>query len=338
MTEILKLSPAKALKLIFNALVGAGAAPKNARYFADAILDTELSGLDGHGFYWLQYYCEHLKSGKVRGKVRPSIKKISPVAFRIDARNGLAHPAIEKGFGRLIPSARKNGIAGMAIYNSYNSATLGYHTGYLARHGLLAFGFTNSTPAICPVGGRTPVIGTNPLSFAVPGKKGKIAFLIDQSSSAIAWTAVKRAADEHRTIPLGWALDMNGQPTTNAEQGLAGSIAPAGGYKGFGQGLIVEVMCAALAGANRGPQMGSFMENDGKPIGCGQFFIALEPKVFSGGLFHKQVAALIKSVVSQDGARMPNARRTENQKRLKREGLPIDRLLYEKLRGFALQT
>ena len=335
MTETIKLSPAKALKLIFNALVGGGASPKNAKYFAGAILDTELSGLEGHGFYWLQYYCQHLQSGKVLGRVKPSIKKISKVAFRVDARNGLAHSAIEKGFYQLIPAARKNGIAGMAVHNSYNSATLGYHTGYLARHGLLAFGFTNSTPAISPVGGHTPVIGTNPLSFAVPGKKGKIAFLIDQSSSAVAWTAVKRAADEHRAIPLGWALDPQGQPTTDAEQGLAGSIAPAGGYKGFCQGLIVEVMCAALAGANRGPQMGSFMVDDGKPIGCGQFFIALEPKVFSGGLFDKQIAALVKSVISQEGTRMPNSRRMENQKRLKREGLAIERSLYEKLRFFA---
>ena len=337
MAETVKLSSAMALKLIFKALTGAGAAPENARYFADAILDTELSGLEGHGFYWLQYYCEHLKSGKVLGRVKPSIKKISPVAFRIDARNGLAHAAIERGFAKLIPAAKKNGIAGMAVHNSYNSATLGFHTGYLARHGLLAFGFTNSTPAISPVGGHKPVIGTNPLSFAVPGKNGKIAFLVDQSSSAVAWTAVKRAADEHRAIPLGWALDKNGLPTTDAEQGLLGSIVPAGGYKGFGQGLIVEVMCAALAGANRGPQMGSFMEDDGKPIGCGQFFIALEPKVFSGGQFHKQVTALIKSVVSQEGARMPNARRTDNQKRLKREGLPIERLLYEKLKKFAAE-
>ena len=160
----------------------------------------------------------------------------------------------------------------------------------------------------------------------------KIAFLIDQSSSAVAWTAVKRAADEHRNIPLGWALDTAGQPTTDPEQGLAGSIAPAGGYKGFGQGLIVEVMCAALAGANRGPQMGSFMDDDGKRIGCGQFFVALEPKVFSGGLFDKQITALTRSIVSQEGARMPNTRRVESQKRLKREGLSIERSLYEKLK------
>ena len=331
----LKLSPAAARKLIFNALTGAGTAETNAGYFADAILDTELSGLEGHGFYWLQYYCEHVESGKVDGRAKPRVKKLSPVAFRVDARRGFAHPAIEAGFAKLIPAAKKNGITGMAVHNSYNAATLGYHTGFLAKHGLLAFGFTNSTPAIAPVGGKKPVIGTNPLSFAVPGKKGKIAFLIDQSSSAVPWTSVKLAADQKRAIPLGWALDADGKPTTDAARGLDGSMAPAGGHKGFGQGLIVEVMCAALAGANRGPQMGSFMANDGKPIGCGQFFIAIDPDAFSGGAFARQVTALVKSIIGQDGARMPNARRTANQKRLAKEGVPIDRALHDRLKSFA---
>lgn len=333
--DALRLSPKAARALIYNALTGAGTAENNAGYFADAILDTELSGLEGHGFYWLQYYCEHVQCGKVDGRAKPSVKKLSPVAFRVDAKRGFAHPAIEAGFAKLIPAAKKNGIAGMAVHNSYNAATLGYHTGYLAKHGLLAFGFTNATPSIAPVGGRKPVIGTNPLSFAVPGKKGKIAFLIDQSSSAVPWTSVKLAADEGRAIPLGWALDADGKPTTDAARGLDGSMAPAGGHKGFGQGLIVEVMCAALAGANRGPQMGSFMANDGKPIGCGQFFIALDPDAFSGGVFTKQITALVKSISGQEGARMPNSRRTANQKRLAKEGLPIDRPLYERLKSFA---
>ena len=330
-----RLSAKAARSLIFEALTGAGTLPANAGYFADAILDTELSGLEGHGFYWLQYYCEHVSSGKVDGRAVPKVTKLSPVAFRVDARRGFAHPAIEKGFSKLIPAARKNGIAGMAVHNSYNAATLGYHTGYLARAGLLAFGFTNSTPAIAPVGGRKPVIGTNPLSFAVPGRAGKIAFLIDQSSSMVPWTAVKLAAEEGRRLPLGWALDVDGEPTTDPERGLAGSMAPAGGYKGFGQGLIVEVMCAALAGARRGPEMGSFMANDGKPIGCGQFFIAIEPKAFSGGTFTRQVTAVARSITEQEGARLPNSRRAANQKRLAVEGLPIDRALYERIKGFA---
>lgn len=330
-----RLAPKGARKLIFDALTGAGTLPKNAGYFADAILDTELSGLEGHGFYWLQYYCEHVRTGKVDGRATPQVKKVSPVAFRVDARRGFAHPAIEAGFSKLIPAARKNGIAAMAVHNSYNAATLGYHTGYLAKQGLVAFGFTNSTPAIAPVGGRKPVIGTNPLSFAVPGKAGKIGFLIDQSASAVTWTAVKLAADEGRTIPFGWALDLEGRPTTDPARGLMGSMAPAGGYKGFGAGLIVEVMCAALAGAKRGPEMGSFMANDGKAIGCGQFFIALEPKAFSGGSFARQVAALVTSITSQKGARLPNSRREANQKRLRKEGLSIERALYERLKSFA---
>ena len=329
------LKPRAARTLIFEALTGAGTAPANANYFTEAILDTELSGLEGHGFYWLQYYCEHVRSGKVDGMAKPKVRKISASAFRVDAGNGFAHPAIEKGFAKLIPAARKNGIAGMAVHNSYNAATLGFHTGFLARQGLLAFGFTNSTPAIAPVGGSKPVLGTNPLSFAVPGKPGKIAFLIDQSSSAVTWTAVKRAAEDGREIPLGWALDRDGNPTTDPAKGLEGSMAPSGGYKGFGQGLIVEVMCAALTGSSRGPQMGSFMANDGRPIGCGQFFIAIAPDQFSGGHFAKQVAALARSITAQDGARLPNARREANIKRLSKEGLPIGKALYERLKNFA---
>ena len=334
-SEQILLKPKAARALIFAALTGAGTAPANATYFTEAILDTELSGLEGHGFYWLQYYCAHVRSGKVDGKARPKIKKVSPVAFRVDANRGFAHPAIERGFEKLIPAAQKNGIAGMAVHNSYNAATLGFHTGYLAKRGLLAFGFTNATPAMAPVGGKKPVIGTNPMSFAVPGKSGKIAFLIDQSSSAVAQTAVKRAADEGRAIPVGWALDKDGAPTTDPLQGLEGSMAPSGGYKGFGQGLIVEIMCAALTGSNRGPQMGSFMANDGKPVGCGQFFIAIAPDLFSGGLFAKQVTALAKSITSQNGARLPNSRREANIKRLSEDGLPIDSALHEKLKSFA---
>lgn len=330
----IRLKPGQARKLISGALTGAGTAPANAAYFTEAILDTELSGLSGHGFYWLQYYCEHLKSGKVNGKVKPVVKRTLPVAFHIDAKNGFAHPAIAAGFAKLIPAAKKNGIAAMGVYNSYNAATLGYHTGVLAKQGLVAFGFTNSSPNIAPVGGKTKVIGTNPMSFAVPGGKGKIAFLIDQSSSAVAWTAVRHAANEGKPIPLGWGIDAEGKPTTDPQRVLnGGSMAPAGGHKGFGQGLIVEVMCAALAGGNRGLQMGSFTLND-KPIGCGQFFIAIDPGHFSGAVFAKQLKALVKSITAQEGARLPNSRRTANQKRLAKEGLPIDPVLYEKLRSF----
>jgi (2R)-3-sulfolactate dehydrogenase (NADP+) len=330
----MRLKPADARKLIFGALTGAGTSPANAGYLTEAILDTELSGLDGHGFYWLQDYCAHVRSGKVKGRVRPAVEKLSPVSFRVDAKGGFTHPAIEAGFRKFIPAAHKYGIAGMAVYNSYNAATLGFHTGWLAKQGLVAFGFTNAMPTIAPPGGSKAVLGTNPLSFAVPGKQGEPVFIIDQSSSAVTWTAVKRAADEGRGLPLGWVLDSSGNPTTDAGKGLRGSIAPAGGYKGFGLALMVEVMCAAVAGALRGPEMGSFTEDDGRMVGCGQFFIAIEPQKFSGGAFAKQVNAVARSITSQEGARLPNARRIENAKRLAKEGIPIEPELYDRLRSY----
>ena len=328
------LTPEEARALIHGALIGAGLAAERAEYFTDAILDTELSGLEGHGFYWLQYYCAHLQSGKVDGRAEPVVETRSSSAFRVDARHGFAHPAIEAGFRALIPAAQAQGIAAMGVYNSYNAATLGYHTGVLARAGLVALGATNSVPAIAPVGGRTPVIGTNPISFAVPGDKGKIAFLIDQSASAVAWTAVKRAAEEGRPIPPGWALDAEGRDTTDAAAGLAGSMAPSGGAKGFSIGLIVEVLCAAVAGGSLGPDMGSFTDDDGRPIDNGQFFIAIDPGRFSGGVFGDRVSTLTASILAQDGARLPNQRREANIARLMREGLTLDADLHARLQAF----
>lgn len=330
-----RLTVTEARALIRDALTGAGLLPAHAGYFTEAILETELSGLEGHGFYWLQYYCEHLLSGKVDGKAMPLVTEVSPAAFRIDARHGFAHPAIEAGFSRLIPAARAMGVAVMGVHNSYNAATLGYHTGVLARAGLFAIGATNAVPTVAPVGGSRPIIGTNPISYAVPAPGGEIAFLVDQSATAVAWTAVKRAAEAGKPIPLGWALDAAGQPTTDAEAGLAGSMAPAGGVKGFSIGLLVEVLCAALAGGKLGPEQGSFTDNDGRPIDNGQFFIAIDPGALSGGTFDATVARLVQSITEQEGARLPNARRVANIARLTREGLEIDAGLLARLRGFA---
>lgn len=329
------LSPQDARALIWNALTGSSTAPENAGYFTDAILDTELSGLEGHGFYWLQYYCAHLRSGKVDGKAVPQIEALSDTSFRVDALHGFAHPAIEAGFKHLIPAAKAHGVAAMGVHNSYNAATLGFHTGYLARAGLLAIGATNAVPTVAPVGGKTPIIGTNPISYAVPAPNGGIAFLVDQSATQVAWTAVKRAAEEGEPIPLGWALDANGDPTTDAGAGLDGSMAPAGGVKGFSIGLLVEVLCAALAGGKLGLDQGSFTDDDGTPIDNGQFFVAFDPGKLSGGSFDQTIAALVASITEQDGARLPNARREANKRQLAEQGIPIEVELLETLKGFA---
>ncbi len=332
--DTVNLRPRAAHKLVVAALTGAGAKKKNISCLADSIIETELAGMAGHGFFWLPIYCQHLKSGKLDGKARPKVERLSRVAFRADAAHGFAHPAIEKGFARLVPAARKHGIAALAIHNSYNAATLGHHTARLAREGLIGFGFTNSPAAIAPVGGRKPVIGTNPLSLAVPDGKGGVAILIDQSSSVIAKSAVMKAAGEQKPIPLGWALDAEGKPTSDAAAALKGSMAPTGGHKGFGQGLIVEIMAGALSGALLGPVMGSFSADDGKHVDSGQFFIAIDPERFSAGLFGQRIENLSKSILAQEGARLPGMRRSAARKELKKRGLTLPRDLYERIVAF----
>ena len=337
MSNTLVLTPKQAQDLILNALVGSGTSPENANYFTEAILDTELSGLEGHGFYWLQYYCSHLLSGKVDGKVIPQIHALSETSLRVDACHGFAHPAIEAGFKHLIPATKAHGVAAMGVYNSYNGATLGYHTGVLARSGLLAIGATNVVPLVAPSGGKIPVIGTNPISFAVPAPNGQIAFLVDQSTTEVTWTALKRAAEKGEPIPPGWALDVEGNPTTDAEAGLAGSMASSGGVRGFNIGLLVEVLCAALAGGKLGPDQGSFMDDDGKPIDNGQFFVAFEPQMLSGGSFDRTITALVKSITDQDGTRLPNSKREANKKRLAKNGIIIEHNLFNTLQKFCLK-
>jgi (2R)-3-sulfolactate dehydrogenase (NADP+) len=335
MSDLMTLSIKETRSLILKALTGVGIAARNAHYLTEAILDSELSGLEDQGLLSLPSYCLHVKSRKVDGKARPKVKKITPTAFMVDAKGGLAHPAIEKGFEKLVPAAEKFGIAAMGVAHSYSAGTLGFHTGTLAKQGLLALGFTNSMATMAPIGGNIPIIGSNPMSCAVPGRRGKIKFLIDQSASHVTWTAVKHAEMDKRKIPLGWSFDKEGNPTTDPVKGLGGSMVPAGGVKGFNQGLIVEVLCAAMTGSALGSQMGSFTETDDVPINNGQFFIALSPKSFGAKHFNAIIDELVENIVSQNGARLPHSRREAHQARLAKAGIPISRALHERILGFA---
>ena len=198
------------------------------------------------------------------------------------------------------------------------------------------WGATNAVPNLAPVGGKTPIIGTNPIfPMRFPPRAARSPFWSTNPRLRSPGRPVKRAAEAGEPIPLGWALDAEGAPTTDAEAGLAGSMAPAGGVKGFSIGLLVEVLCAALAGGKLGPDQGSFTDDDGTPIDNGQFFVAFDPGKPSGGGFDQTITKLVTSITEQDGARLPNARREANNRQLAKQGIPIESELYETLKGFA---
>ena len=329
-----KLSLAQVESLATEALIGAGTRPESAKSVGKAALAAERDGVRSHGLLYVPIYCEHVKCGKVDGAAVPEVSQPRLSAIQVDAKTGFAHPAIDAGFNELIPLVKANGCVGLTISNSYNCGVLGYHVERLAEAGLVGIGFTNSPASIAPVGGKKPVLGTNPFALAVPDSTGGAAFVLDQSASVVAKSEIMMRAREGISIPEGWALDAEGQSTTDPEIALKGSMAPSGGYKGFGTGLLVEVMAAALSGAVLGLQASPFSGTAGGPPRTGQCFIAFDPEAFSGAEFYERISTLVEAVQSQEGARLPGDRRRKNRQRIELEGVEVAQSLLEKIRSY----
>jgi (2R)-3-sulfolactate dehydrogenase (NADP+) len=321
--------------LAVRALRGAGAGETAAASLARGIAAAERDGIRSHGLMYLPTYCEHLRCGKVKADAAPRLERPKPGALSVDADTGFAHPAIDLGFAELVPAARELGCAALAVRESYNCGVLGYHTERLARDGLLGLGFTNAPASIAPPGGKTPVIGTNPFSLAVPDGKGGLAFLIDQSASVVAKSEIMLRAREGEAIPSHWALDAEGRPTEDPEAALQGSMAPAGGHKGFGTGLLVETLAAAMSGALLGRDASPFSGTAGGPPRTGQFFLALDPGAFSGAAFGERIAALAEAIAAQDDARLPGDRRLAKRAANGGARIPVAAALLEKIEAYA---
>ena len=324
-----KYSYSQAYYLAQEKLLKSSNSLENCKGIIEGIMDAELSGIKSHGFHYLPIYCNHLKIGKIKGNAKPSFEKISNSSLKINADNGFAHTAINLGFDSLFDMCSEQGIACMSIYHSYNCGVLGFHTKRIAEKGFLGLGFTNAPASIAPLGGTKAVVGTNPFSIAVP-LNGKAEIIIDQSASVVAKSEISVRAKTGEPIPEGWAFDSEGNVTTNAQEALKGTMAPSGGYKGFGTGLLVEILTACLAGGNLGTQASSFAGEDGGPPSTGQFFIAIDPEKFNSN-YSTSMKTLIESIIEQEGARLPGSKRQAAFQKNKDQDIEINDQLLERI-------
>jgi len=333
MTATETLTLAEIEQLSYDALIAAGTSPENAAPLAKATAMTEADGVASHGLAYIPIYAEHVQCGKVDGHAKPILTLPKSSVVQVDAATGFAHSAIDVGFKQLIPAAKEQGVAVLAIKNSYNCGVLGVHTQRLAQAGLMGIGFTNAPASIAPTGGAKPVVGTNPFSISAPGPKGQAEVLIDQSASTIAKSEVMKHAREGKPVPEGWVLDAEGNPTTDPTAGLKGSMVPSGGYKGVGIALMVEMMAAAMSGATLGKDASPFSGTKGGPPKTGQFFIAIDPVPTSGGAFEAQLAALTKAVRAQNGVRVPGDGRGTKRMQAAKEGVDVNVATLQKIRA-----
>ncbi len=315
-------------------LVAHGASEVNAACVAAALVAAEADGQKGHGMSRLASYAAQAASGKVDGRAVPEAEDVSAAAVRIDAKGGFAFPAMALAVQRVAVLAANAGIAVAAVRRSHHFGQAGYHAERLAEHGLIGMVFGNSPKAIAPWGGREGVFGTNPIAFAAPRRQGA-PLLIDLSLSKVARGKVMLAARRGEPIPEGWAFDADGRPTTDAEAALAGTMAPMGDAKGAALVMMVEILAAAVSGANFGFEASSFFDAEGPPPGVGQLLLAIDPRRLSGGLFTDRIETLLAAVLGQPGTRLPGDRRQGLRAKARADGIALPRALVDELRGMA---
>lgn len=322
--------------LAFEALAARGAGPAQTRAVAASIRRAEADGIRSVGLGYLPVYLAHLGTGKVDGRAIPAVTRPRPAVVAVDAAHGFAHPAFEAGLPSLVEAARANGSASLGISRSYSIGVLGHPVEDLASAGLVALAVTNSPPNIAPWGGRKPLFGTNPMSFAAP-RRGKPPLVIDQATSVVTKVALVEASAKGGPIPETWALDADGRPTVDPQAALKGSMLAFGGAKGAGLALIVDLLAAGLTGANFSKDASPYARADGPPPGVGQFVIAFDPDAFAPG-FPDRIEDLLAAMLAEEGVRLPGDRRLMARARCEREGVELDEALLSRINGAAGMT
>jgi (2R)-3-sulfolactate dehydrogenase (NADP+) len=306
----------------------------NAQSVATALAQAQCDGQAGHGVSRIKSYCLQAQSGKVNGMATPAVVAQTQAAVRIDAANGFAFAAIDLALDELVKRSQTQGIACASITRSHHFGVAGWHVERLAMQGMVGLIVGNSPAAIAPQGGAKPLFGTNPIAFAAP-MQDDAPLVIDLSLSQVARGKVMVAAKEGQSIPEGWGLDIHGNPTTDPHAVLAGSMLPMGQAKGAALVLMVEILSAALAGANFGFEASSFFEAEGEPPGVGQTLLCFNPDLMSGGAFATRLETLLAAILVQDGTRLPGSRRLTQREQAQTAGITLSSTLYDELMAVA---
>ncbi|SEL46092.1 (2R)-3-sulfolactate dehydrogenase (NADP+) [Pseudoxanthomonas sp. GM95] len=324
------LSLDAAIALADQALRKTGLPVDAARIVAQALVAADADGLPSHGLARMPFYLAQLHSGKIRAAAVPQIR-VAGATVQVDVAHGFAFPAVQAGLPQAMALARELGIAALSLAHSHHFGVAGHPVEQAAREGLIALAFSNAPAAIAPWGGRTPLFGTNPIAFAAPRAQGD-PLVVDLSLSKVARGKVMLAQQAGTTIPDDWALDIEGQPTTDPTAAMAGSMLPAGDAKGAALALMLELLCAGLTGSSFAFQANSLFDAEGAPPDIAHLMLLIDPTRFAEG-FTDRVEMLCAAMLAQDGVRLPGSRRWQIRAQHQRDGITLPAALVEALRA-----
>ncbi len=328
------LSIHAATELVSTALRKAGASDAMANSTAKALVLAESQGLASHGLSRVPQYATHLRNGRANGQAVATVTRHKGASILVDAQQGLAFPACDLAIQEAIQTARQFGVCFVGVTNSHHCGVVVDHLRAVAAGGMVGLGFANSPAAMPAAGGKHPIFGTNPIAAVFP-RKDTDPLMIDLSLSEVARGKLMVAAKEGKPIPLGWALDIDGNPTTDPKAGMAGSMLPVGAVsspKGSMLALIVELLVTAVIGAQFGFEASSLLVDEGNQPRLGQAFIVIDPGALAGiDVYYERMECLITEMLVDDGVRLAGARRLELERKAAHDGIVIPDALKSQL-------
>lgn len=260
-------------------LVARGVPAVDASKVADALIAADLRGIDTHGLACLGDYVLALEEGRIAATPRFRVSQRFPWATRLDADNGLGPLAASEAMATAIASAETFGIGAAGVVRSNHFGAAGVYAAMAAERGCIGIVAANASAVAAPHGATRPLLGTNPLAVAVPA--GRFAPLVlDMATSEGSRKKVRKALEDGREIPSGWALGPDGRPTTDPAEALKGVMLPFAGAKGSGLSLVVDILSGVLTGAEFGGRVLSVMTNQDRESGNGHFMLAFKVSAF----------------------------------------------------------
>lgn len=320
-------------------LCAAGVPEDEAKIVSSVLVDTSLDGIDTHGISRLPIYLSRLVSGRINPK--PLIqKKMYGAVASVDGNNGLGQLVAYRSMEWAIELAKEYGIGFVTVKNSNHFGAASTYCKMAANKLMIGQAYTNSPCGIPPWGGKSAYFGTNPISYGFPN--GEKPVIVDMSSSTVARGNIILAAKEGRSIPEGWAIDKDGNPTTDAQAALQGAVLPVGGVKGYALALAVEVMSGIISGSAFGTHVGWIYDDSLDPVNIGHSFFALNiSRLMPPEDYAQRMAEMIgeiKDVPRAEGVdaiRIPGERRQSIAEDRKKDGIPINNGLLQELNELA---
>lgn len=286
-----RIVDAQKLQALIADIFGAEGVPgKDAARIAECLVLADLRGVASHGVSRLSIYLERIRRGMVERVPEFGISEPSPVAALLDGGNGFGFLTATRAMEMATERAEQFGIGMVGVKNSNHFGMAACYLLQAVEAGYAALVFTNASPAMPVWGGREPLLGTSPFAFGAPGNPP---IILDMATSVVARGKIRRAAAAGEPIPEGWALDKDGNPTTDAQAGYEGLILPLGGPKGSGLSLMMEVMAGVMTGAAFGGKVRNQYEKFDAPQNVGHMMVAFKPGIFMGEDYRERMGELV---------------------------------------------